>query len=320
MMPPELKHLLTSGRARLPLPGSGRTAERFERLADWGRTDLVMARLGEAHTDAVAIAAELGGGDVDDSRLWGVWAAQGPTALVAWDRNGQWYLTGEKPWCSGATICDGALVTASAPDGARLFAIDPGHERVSVLADRWVAPGMAGSLTRDLRLDDVPARAVGGPGAYLDRPGFWWGAAGVAAVWAGGAERVALALRIAAERHGSDLLFAALARVDAAQHAARSVLRQVGDLADTGAADVPTSRVAAMRCRAVVETAVELTLHETARQTGPAPLVSDAAHSRHVADLQIYLRQSHGDRDLATLGRLLLAHQDTAPSTERGLR
>jgi hypothetical protein len=138
----------------------------------------------------------------------------------------------------------------------------------------------------------------------------------VAAVWAGGAERVASALSTAAERHRTDPLFAGLARVDAAQHAARSVLKQLADLADAGAADILTARVAAMRCRAVVETAVELTLHETARQTGPAPLVSDATHSRHVADLQIYLRQSHGDRDLATLGRLLVERPDTACPTE----
>ena len=100
-------------------------------------------------------------------------------------------------------------------------------------------------------------------------------------------------------------MLASLGRVDAAQHAARCALAEVARLADDGAgADV--ARLAAARARAVVEHAVEVTLAETGRATGPAPLVTDAAHARHVADLQVYVRQSHGDRDLAALGRLAL--------------
>jgi hypothetical protein len=36
---------------------------------------------------------------------------------------------------------------------------------------------------------------------------------------------------------------------------------------------------------------------------GPGPLCSDDVHARRVADLTIYLRQSHAERDLADLGR-----------------
>ena len=36
---------------------------------------------------------------------------------------------------------------------------------------------------------------------------------------------------------------------------------------------------------------------------GPAPLAFDADHAARVADLEIYLRQHHAERDVAALGR-----------------
>jgi len=38
---------------------------------------------------------------------------------------------------------------------------------------------------------------------------------------------------------------------------------------------------------------------------GPEPLVRDPAHARRVAELQLYVRQTHADRDLEALGRLV---------------
>ncbi len=45
----------------LPLPGAGRTAERWAGLRAVGEQDLPLARLAEGHADAVAILAELDG-------------------------------------------------------------------------------------------------------------------------------------------------------------------------------------------------------------------------------------------------------------------
>lgn len=39
---------------------------------------------------------------------------------------------------------------------------------------------MAGSDTEDVEFDAVPVVALGAPGAYLDRVGFWYGAIEVA--------------------------------------------------------------------------------------------------------------------------------------------
>ena len=49
-----------SGRLNLPMPGSGRTRERWAALADLAEQDLSLARLAEGHVDALAILAELG--------------------------------------------------------------------------------------------------------------------------------------------------------------------------------------------------------------------------------------------------------------------
>lgn len=56
-----VKHWLDSGRLEMPVPASGRTAERWQRLARLAEDDIVAARIAESHVDAVAILDELGG-------------------------------------------------------------------------------------------------------------------------------------------------------------------------------------------------------------------------------------------------------------------
>src|SRR5690242_14383921 len=67
-----------SGRLDLPLPGGGRTWERWAVLAELAGEDLSLARLSKGHTDALAILAELGAGAPAAGSRWGVWAAQPP--------------------------------------------------------------------------------------------------------------------------------------------------------------------------------------------------------------------------------------------------
>ena len=47
------------------------------------------------------------------------------------------------------------------------------------------------------------------------------------------------------------------------------------------------------------------------RALGAGPLGHDEAHGRRVADLTVYLRQHHAERDLAQLGTLV-AERGTA--------
>lgn len=62
----------------------------------------------------------------------------------------------------------------------------------------------------------------------------------------------------------------------------------------------------ASRVRTIVAHAAEQALRSSDHALGPAPLVGDAAHARRVADLGLYLRQHHGERDTARIGRDLV--------------
>jgi len=300
---------LASGALELPLPGRGQTAHRWARLAALTETDVVGGRLAEAHADAVAILAELDGPAPVPGQFWGVWAAESrDAALTARDDGGRTLLDGTKVWCSGAGLCSHALVTARLPSGDRgLFAVALDAHGVQPLPSSWRNAGMAESDTRSVQFTATPAVAVGRPGEYLTRPGFWHGAAGVAACWLGGARAVAAPLyaRAAAETADAHTL-AHLGAVDAALAAADAMLMSVASEVDAD----PLNRkgraeLLARRARAVVETAVDESIHRTARALGPAPLALDGAHARRVADLSIYVRQSHAERDLERLGQLV---------------
>ena len=109
---------LAAGELDLPLPGHGRTGQRWERLGALAEIDLTAARLAEAHTDAVAILAELGGPIPASGQLWGVGAAESRESVLTAVTDGTAVtLEGTKPWCSGAGLCSHALVTAQLPSG-----------------------------------------------------------------------------------------------------------------------------------------------------------------------------------------------------------
>lgn len=292
-----------------PTPrGEGRTRHNLGVLAAAAARDLDVARLAEAHLDATTILAELDGPAPAPDTCWGVWAAETGADPVQEARG---RLTGRKRFCSGAAgPCTHALVTVA---GERLFAADLADPGVTVHADEWQALGMRGSAAATVDLDGVAATEIGAPGAYLARPGFWHGAIAVAAAWFGGACGVAAPLRRAGrdgrlDAHG----LAHLGAVDADLAAARAVLREaVTALDERAPGPWDGERRRALQVRAVVESAVEGVLRATGRALGPAPLARDAAHARRVADLEVYVRQSHAERDLADLGALAGDPDDT---------
>lgn len=298
-----------SGRIDLPLPGGGQTRARWAAFADLAAEDLSLARLCEGHADSVAILAELAGPPPSAGSRWGVWAAQPPGArLTATQTARDWRLTGTKQYCSGARVCTHALVTADAPDGVRLFAV--ATDGLAPVLDSWPAAGMAGSDTLDVGFDDVLAEPVGPPGGYTGRPGFAHGGVGVAACWYGGARAVgATLLDAACSREVDGHALAHLGAVDMALRTARSALDQAADEIDADPYDAASRGLErALRVRAVVESAATEVLARVGRALGAGPLCRDAAHSRRVADLTIYLRQHHAERDLAQLGALLAEH------------
>lgn len=298
---------VNSGALDLPLPGSGATFQRWTALAAIAEDDLCLARLSEAHLDALAILAELGGPSAAAATRWGVWAANPPSpAVTAQQAPGGWELDGVKPWCSGARACTHALVTANAPDGYRLFAVELAGARPR--PGTWAAVGMAGSDSLEVDLTGVAAEPVGGPGAYLDRPGFWHGAMAVAACWYGGAVGMARALLLAgAKRPLEPHALAHLGAIDAGLSAVGTALRVAAGRVDADPHDDQHEhQVLAAQLRAQCERAATEVLDRVGRALGAGPLCRDARHAGLAADLPVYLRQSHAEADLAHLGTLAL--------------
>jgi alkylation response protein AidB-like acyl-CoA dehydrogenase len=302
----------------LPLPGDGETDRRFRTLAALGEANLTAARVFEAHTDALAILAQAGV-DEDDAPgvTYGVFAAEGPgdplRAEVRGDdcpaagrQDDRFRLTGTKHWCSLGSRLDAALVTARVPGGRRLFRVDLHDPSVSAApTSAWVARGLRTVTSTSLRFDYTPARAVGETDWYLKRPGFSWGGIGVAACWYGGALALQKSLSDAANPLNEPLSALSLGRIDALLYAAGAVLTQAAALIDSGRATGTDGELLALRTRAVIADAAEQTLREVGHALGPGPLAFNEEHARRVADLTLYIRQHHGERDLAALGRAI---------------
>ncbi len=291
-----------------PVPGHGSTAVRWQLLASVAEVDVQLARVVEPHVDALAILAEADHGDLAPAgSTWGVWAAEGPDGRLRARRTGTgWALRGPKPWCSLAGRVSHALVTAWLDDTRRgLFAVDLDHDGVSFDPAPWVSRGLPDVRSAGVRLDDVPAVAVGGPDWYLERAGFAYGGVGVAAVWFGGAVGVARRLARPSSRPLDQVANLHRGEVDATLHAARAVLADSAVQIDRGHAVGAEGRRLAARVRLVVARAAEEVLARADRALGPAPLTAEEDHAARVADLRIYLRQHHGERDAAALGALL---------------
>jgi hypothetical protein len=297
----------------LPLPARGHTLLRWRVLAQMAACDLTLAKLYEAHADALAILAELGGAVTPHTRAggaapsWGVWAAESPDARLTGrhDASGVLRLNGRKAWCSGADIVSHALVTFFTESGdSALAAVALDADGVTVTGEGWHAVGMAHTRSVDVCFDDVAVSAVGDAGAYLRRPGFWQGGGGIAACWYGGALPLAQALRAKLAARPEPHALAHLGAIDFQLNQTRALLRETAAAFDR--APVADARLAALRLRASAEACAQAVLSAFGRAMGAGPLCRDAALARRYADLPVFLRQSHAERDLAEAGRLVV--------------
>lgn len=287
-------------------------------MATLGSINLSVARVIEPHIDARAIlhqarAVATSILTVEDHQTWGVYAAHPPGTRVnavpgTTDPSGRWTLSGTKHWCSLADRVSHALLTATAPDGHhQLFALDLASDGVSVEMSQWKALGLRDITTGTVHLDHACAYPVGEPGWYLDRPGFAWGGIAVAAIWFGAAAALASQLWAAASRRTPDQI--ALMHVgscDIALETALLCLRAAAVTMDDPKTTVTEAEVVATRTRAIVAQVAEQVMSTVGHALGPAPLAFDRAHATRVADLTLYLRQHHAERDLAHLGTLVL--------------
>ena len=298
--------LLASGALDLPLPGRGETPERHRRLLELARSQPVsVARLAEAHTDAVAIRAEAGRRTAPDL-LYGVWASASATDGLVVDADGR-TVSGTKHMCSGAGVVDRALVTATGADGRHLLvdvAVDPCRApSVVVDVDAWGTPALAESRTGRVTFDDHPLdgdAVIGSPDFYLGRAGFWHGACGPAACWAGAA--IGLVDRAEDLTDDDPHRRADLGAMRALTWGMRALLDRAGVEIDDGSDDVVQAHTRALAPRHLVERSCTEVLDRFGQALGPRPFASDPDVAQRQADVHLYLRQQHGARDLHALG------------------
>lgn len=290
--------------ATLPLPGRGETARRHRYLMAVGFEDLSLARIAEAHWDAIAILAEAGKMPAENA-VYGVWASEkSGEALELKRENSGLVISGVKRFCSGAGLVDRALVTVSLPE-LRLGEVDlrSNADRIKFDVSDWKTLAFASTRTAKATFDRVPvveSDFIGGIGWYLARPGFWHGACGPAACWAGGAMRLADFAKV--HRRSDPHTLAHIGAMHAAAWGMGAYLDTAGREIDADPNDFVEARVRARTVRHLVEQASTQTMQRLTRALGPYPLAFDEQVVGHYAELDLYLRQWHAERDLAALG------------------
>ncbi|NML31111.1 acyl-CoA/acyl-ACP dehydrogenase [Paraburkholderia sp. G-4-1-8] len=315
----------------MPLPGQGQTLSRWRALAAVAARDLGLVKLFEGHTDALAILAELQGPTPPEGSRWAVWAAEASDARLRVEtqktrqgiREGTQQgirtieaarepicLSGTKAWCSGAQSVTHALVTAWLDDTPVLAAVAMDQPSISIDTSTWQAVGMQATASADVTFDAAAATLVGAPNAYLRRAGFWQGGAGIAACWYGAAAQIGHRLRDACAQRADAYRLAHLGAIDVALQSAAAVLREAAAWID--AHPGADAQAVALRARLVIEDAATTVMRHATRALGAGPLCRDARFARALADLPVFLRQSHAERDLAALGERLVATAGSA--------
>lgn len=288
--------------------------ELIEALLGLGRTDIPLARLVEGHADAIR-TAEQASVAVREDVLYGVWASRsGDTGLRAEVDKDQLILTGVLKFASGAGIIDRALVPVSVDDEHQLL-VDLAVDGLPVDETGWQTSAMTVSHTHTVPVAGIRvamADVIGDRDFYLERPGFFPGGIGVAAVWAGGISRVLDALLTWLGGHSSPATDVRLGRLGTYRQLATGSVREAGRRLDAvlvGSGSPPRADLQELATvvRAGVAHCVHAALDEARTIAGPAGLALDAALTHAIADLDLYVRQHNTDADSAFLGTRLRA-------------
>jgi len=179
--------------ARLGGAGYGEGAEGADLLrrllVDLGEASLPVARLYEAHVNALQLVFRYGGealrarcaDDAAAGHLFALWVTDPHGGGVR--LSGRDVLDGAKAFCSGAGAASRALITATMPDGVRMLIVPLGQARVMPSGIRLA--GMRAAVTGSVDFTGVrvgPADFLGEVGDYLREPvfsaGAWRGSAG----------------------------------------------------------------------------------------------------------------------------------------------
>src|SRR5690606_19706429 len=285
--------------AQVPYPASGDTLKRWQILSQVSANNLSLGKLFESHLDALAILHELNI-PVMKKGLWAVWAAEGgpqPLKLEAGN------LTGIKPWCSASVwVQHGLLTYRDEQQQSQLLILDLSQEGIQHHQNAWHAVGMQHTLTARLELDRVEVEKVAAPDAYLDRPGFWHGAAVVAACWYGATVRLAEYLRQAVllKPHAYKAMY--LGEISRVLLATQSLFHQVAALIDQQPQHSHELKIRSLRAQ--VETTALNVLTHVGKGLGAAPYCEHPHFARLAADLPVFIRRSHDAFDVERTSEL----------------
>jgi hypothetical protein len=303
-----LRRLYAYDLLNFPFPGKGETALRHRKLAEIARQDLALARLAEAHVDAVAILAEAG--RKPHAGLYGVWAAEtrGYPLFIKTSPDGS-TLNGSKMFCSGAGLIDRALVTVCRPE-PRLVDVSLRSSPETIAFDQtaWKVTAFADTQTATAHFAETPISEedlIGGPNWYLVRPGFWHGACGPASCWAGGA--MGLVDYALAQSRDDAQTMAHLGAMSAGVWGLSAYLDLAGREVDQKPNDVDAAMTRALSVRHLIDQACNDILMRLGRAYGPRALAFDPFVSKRYQELEIYIRQCHAERDLEALGRRIFS-------------
>jgi hypothetical protein len=303
----EILKTLVSYSENIPHPASGmaehsrlsNTLIRWQVLAYVASIDLTIAKWFESHLDALSILHEIGYSEIDEG-LWAVWAAEGHPDPLRYE---QGKAIGHKAWCSGASMVDYALVTyRNSNNQSQLAIIDMHQAGIEINNREWQAVGMQATDTATIKFCGVSASLVGKENAYLDRAGFWHGAAGVAACWYGASACLASYLTTAYQQKPNAYKAMYLGEIGTALAVTQQYLYYVADLIDTEPS--LCHELTIRQLRAQVEKVSRHTVEIVGQALGAALFCRNAHFARLSADLPVFIRQSHGAVDLQKIGEL----------------
>ena len=272
-------------------------------LVTLGRGNLCVARLFEAHVNALRLVERFGSAeqraqaasDVFAGHLFGLWVTDPPRRAGLRVRGER--LTGSKGPCSGAGHCTRALVTVEVDGGTRMaVAALSGNERVQAITG---LQGMRAAANGMVALEGARLLFwLGEAGDYLREPDFSCGAWRGSAAAAGGVAALVDAVGDGLRRRGQSEAPMQLARFGEMVIAQETALLWVGRAAEAAEVEegVVADRVATVNlARLAVERAGLDAIRLAQRSLGLAAFVAPDPAERIMRDLATYLRQPAPD-------------------------
>jgi len=286
-------------------------------LALLGEGNLAVARLYEAHVNALQLAFRYGNptltdqvtADAQAGHLFALWVTDPPTGGLQLNAG---TLSGAKLFCSGAGAASRALVTAETAAGVQMLIVDVTAARIAPARVRLA--GMRAAVTGAVDFDGItvaPWQALGAPGDYLREPIFSAGAWRGSAAALGGLTALLTLHRdeltsrhraghpAQAARFGEALIAHETARLWVAQAARRACLE-----------DGPPGEIVAYvnLARLAVESACLDALRLTGRSLGLPAFALGHPAERVARDLAVFLRQPAPDETLANAAAYYFAN------------